>query len=88
MLFEERCERGVSPKRIGERITVTINIIQLDTGIVAVCEDCGKTLDSVPDERTACTKSRVYILHECVPNLENVMNLIGAAVPQYSLTVV
>jgi hypothetical protein len=88
MLLSECCERGVSPKRNGERITVTINIIQLDTGIAVVCEDCGRTLDSAPDERTACTKARAYILHECVPNLENVMNLIEAAVPQYSLTVV
>jgi hypothetical protein len=88
MLLEECCERGLSPKRIGDQITVTIHIIQLGTGIAVVCEDCGKTLDSVPDERTACTKAGVYILHECVPNLENVMNLIEAAVPQYSLTVV
>lgn len=88
MLLKGSCARGLSPKRIGDRTAMTINIIQLGTGIAVVCGDCGRTLDRVPDERIACTKAGAYILHECVPNLESVMNLIGAGVPQYSLTVV
>jgi hypothetical protein len=66
---------GCTLRKIGDGITVAFNIIQLDTGIAVVCKDCGKTLDRVPDERTACTNAGAYILHKCDLKTGNTMSL-------------